>query len=60
MRMQRKYPKAKVLKHRDVAMESRDIYLLADRVVIDRDGPFTCPLKSFAVFVHNRDLQEED
>jgi hypothetical protein len=57
LELKRKYPQAKVLKHREVAVESRDIYLLADRILIDRKGPFTCPLQSFAIFVHNRDIK---
>lgn len=45
-----------VLQVEDYKKEAKSVYLLADSVNIDRSGDFSCPVKSVAIFVHNRDI----
>jgi hypothetical protein len=46
--------------HADAVDEAKDMYILAKSVRIARDlKNMTCPVKSLAIFVHNRDITYE-
>jgi hypothetical protein len=48
------------LSHADAISEAKDIYVLAKSVRISRDLKYTsCPIKSLAIFIHNRDITYE-
>jgi len=42
-----------VLEHKKFEEESKHVYLLASGIEVNRQGEYSCPLKTFAVFVHN-------
>jgi hypothetical protein len=37
--------------------QCKDSYLLFDRLIINRTGEVTCPVRSLAVFAHNQDIE---
>jgi hypothetical protein len=46
--------------HADAVSDAKDIYILAKGVKISRDlKVMTCPIRSLAIFVHNRDITYE-
>ena len=59
--LRRTYKNALVLKKEEAVSESRGVYLLATSVKILRDPKHTtCPVKTLALFVHNRDITVND
>ena len=60
LRLQRVWKNALEYSHADAVSEAKDILILAKSVRISRDlKNMTCPIKSLAIFVHNRDITYE-
>lgn len=59
-RLQRVWKNGLVYSHAEAVSEAKDMYILAKSVRISRDlKNMTCPIKSLAIFVHNRDITYE-
>lgn len=56
LQMKKECPHFISFKHDDLLMRSAERLMIFDRVKISRDGNFTCPVKSLAIFAHNQDI----
>ena len=60
LRLQRIWKNGLEYSHKDAVSDAKDMYILAKGVKISRNLKLmTCPIRSLAIFVHNRDISYE-